>query len=161
MVKSRLLPCRTHRKFIKSYVGLGVIGVAVGMAEWIDLVAMIRDLQVHVQETGDRILAWDHFERVENPTNPFLPGYPVMGFIACKKSYPKGETDFNGDWMIALHNAKRSLDSLDDEGKELLDQIRSRFTNGVNTRNLCEFLNDTPLSDSLMGDALRSLGSTE
>jgi hypothetical protein len=119
------------------------------MAEWIDLVAMIRDLQVHVQDTGDRILAWDHFERVENPTNPFLPGYPVMGFIACKRSYPEGGSDIGGDWMIALHKVKNSLDSLDGEGLELLDQIRSRFTDGFNTRNLCEFLNDKPLSETV------------
>jgi hypothetical protein len=114
------------------------------MAEWVELVAMIRDLQVHIQETGDRILPWDHFERLENPTNPLLPGYPVMGFIACKKSYPTGESDVGGAWMIATHNVKRSLDSLDKEGLELLDQVCSRFTDGFNTRNLCEFLNDEP-----------------
>ena len=130
-------------------MGLGVIGVTVRMAEWIDLVAMIRDLQVHVQDTGDRILAWDHFERVENPTNPLLPGYPVMGFISCKKSYPEGGSDIGGDWMIALHNVKKSLASLDEEGRELLDQIRSKSTEGGFTRNLCEFLNGKPLSETV------------
>ena len=139
---------------------LEVTGVAYGMAEWIDLVAMIIDLQVHVQETGDRILAWDHFERSDNPTNPLLPGYPVMGFIACKKSYPKGGSDVGGDWMIALQNVKKSLESLDTEGVGLLDQIRSKFTNGINTRNLCEFLNGKPLSETVqeMNTESQSLG---
>jgi hypothetical protein len=130
-------------------VWLEVTGVAYGMAEWIDLVAMIRDLQVHVQETGDRILAWDHFERSDNPTNPLLPGYPVMGFIACKRFCKKGESDIGGDWMIALHNVKNSLESLDEEGLELLDQIRLNSTNGIGTRNICEFLNGKSLSETV------------
>jgi len=141
-------PIKTHREFIKSYGSLEVVGVAVGMAEWIDLVAMIIDIQVHVQETGDKILAWDHFETMENPTNPLIPGYPVMGFIASK-SYQKVETDFNGDWMISNHNVKRSLDSLDDDGKELLDQIRSQCTGRFNTRNICKFLNGEPLAETV------------
>lgn len=87
------------------------------MVEWFDLVAMIRDLQVHVQETGDRILAWDHLECIENPRNLILPGYPVMGFIACKGSYPEGVSDLSGGWLISLHNVKNSIDSLDVEGK--------------------------------------------
>lgn len=119
------------------------------MAEWIDLVAMIRDLQVHVQETGDRILAWDHFERSDNPTNPLLSRYPVMGFIACKRFCQKGESDIGGDWRIALHNVKSSLESLDEEGVELLDQIRLNSINGLGTHSICEFLNGKPLSETV------------
>ncbi len=129
------------------------------MAEWIDLVAMIRDIQVHVQYTGDEILPCDHFKRADTFTNPFLPGYPVIGFVAVKKPAPELESDQGGEWLIALHNVKSSLDSLDDEGQELLDQIRSRFTDGLNSRNLCMFLNETPLYGSSSEGLLESSSS--
>jgi hypothetical protein len=113
------------------------------MTEWLDLEAMIRDIQAHVQRTGDEITPYDHFVRSANPTNPLLPGYPVKGFIAVRKNCPEGETDVGGEWTIPLTYMKRDL--LPPVGaNEILDKVRVELTNDPEWRNFCRFLNERP-----------------
>jgi hypothetical protein len=113
------------------------------MTEWLDLEAMIRDIQAHVQRTGDEITPYDHFVRGVYLTNPLLPGYPVKGFVATRKNCPEGESDFGGEWTIPLTYMKRDL--LPPAGaNEILDKVRLALTTDSEGRNLCRFLSECP-----------------